>query len=313
MPNVTNTNEMFYGCFDLEYCYLSMPNVKTARDMFDGSSLHHVSSLSMPKLTDSYRMFYACSALSYVHLENVTNITSCSEMFAGDEMLRTVLLSYPSVASGTVYYKWGNCSRMFAGCGDLTIRADNHNAFIFKNATNCERMFACDAWYDSSSMSPNYYPSLKFEGICIDSSVMTNISNMFDGRRIKDTYTAELIGRVTHYTTLSSSQSMGSIFIDEPSYLDDLDKWTAWSRSEAEEVSGKSYSKIELSMSKGSAAIISLTVYCDTEKYNQYLTTPYDIVEGSAYIPDASSWNADFASGGLVVTSVHDGYAWAEV
>jgi hypothetical protein len=36
----------------------------------------------------------------------------------------------------------------------------------------------------------------------------------------------------------------------------------------------------------------------------------YDIVEGSQYIPDASTWNSDFRSSGIVATSVHDGYAW---
>jgi hypothetical protein len=201
---------------------------------------------------------------------------------------------------------------MFAGCGDLTISADNHNAYIFRNATNCERMFAGNSWYDSSSESPENYPSLKFESVAIDSSVMTNITNMFDGRRINDAYTAELIGRVAHYTTLSSSQSMGSIFIEEPSYLDNLDEWTAWSRSAAEEVTGKSFTKIELSMTKGSPGTISLTVYCDTEKYNQYSINyeAYAIVEGSPYIPDASTWNDAFANSGIVVTSVHDGYAW---
>jgi hypothetical protein len=37
---------------------------------------------------------------------------------------------------------------------------------------------------------------------------------------------------------------------------------------------------------------------------------PYAIVEGSQYVPDASTWNDAFASSGIVVTSVHDGYAW---
>lgn len=36
----------------------------------------------------------------------------------------------------------------------------------------------------------------------------------------------------------------------------------------------------------------------------------YAMVEGSQYIPDASTWNDAFASSGIVVTSVHDGYAW---
>lgn len=44
-----------------------------------------------------------------------------------------------------------------------------------------------------------------------------------------------------------------------------------------------------------------------------FMGSVYDIVEGSQYIPDASTWNADFTSSGLVVTSVHDGYAWTEV
>ena len=35
-----------------------------------------------------------------------------------------------------------------------------------------------------------------------------------------------------------------------------------------------------------------------------------DIVEGSAYIPDASTWNDAFVNSGIVVTSVHDGSAW---
>jgi hypothetical protein len=49
-----------------------------------------------------------------------------------------------------------------------------------------------------------------------------------------------------------------------------------------------------------------MTVYYP--KPNPY--TPYAIVEGSQYIPDASTWNDAFTSSGIVVTSVHDGYAW---
>jgi hypothetical protein len=38
--------------------------------------------------------------------------------------------------------------------------------------------------------------------------------------------------------------------------------------------------------------------------------SPLSIVEGSQYIPDASTWNDAFTSSGIFVTSVHDGYAW---
>ena len=43
-----------------------------------------------------------------------------------------------------------------------------------------------------------------------------------------------------------------------------------------------------------------------------FMGSDYDIVEGSDYIPDASSWNSDFTSEGIIsqVTSVHDGFAW---
>jgi hypothetical protein len=47
-----------------------------------------------------------------------------------------------------------------------------------------------------------------------------------------------------------------------------------------------------------------------TGGYEVSQTSPLSIVEGSQYIPDASTWNDAFASSGLVVTSVHDGWAW---
>ena len=50
------------------------------------------------------------------------------------------------------------------------------------------------------------------------------------------------------------------------------------------------------------------TVYLNGELYDSM--SMYNIVEGSAYIPDASGWNEVFAQSGLVVTSVHDGYGW---
>jgi hypothetical protein len=47
-----------------------------------------------------------------------------------------------------------------------------------------------------------------------------------------------------------------------------------------------------------------------TGGYEVSQTSPLSIVEGSQYIPDASTWSNAFWSSGLVVTSVHDGWAW---
>jgi hypothetical protein len=51
------------------------------------------------------------------------------------------------------------------------------------------------------------------------------------------------------------------------------------------------------------------TVYLNGSVWESTSST-YDIVDGSQYIPDARTWNDAFASSGLVVTSVHDGWAW---
>ena len=39
----------------------------------------------------------------------------------------------------------------------------------------------------------------------------------------------------------------------------------------------------------------------------------FSIVEGSDYIPDASGFNEVFADSGLIVTSIHNGYAWGTI
>jgi hypothetical protein len=51
-------------------------------------------------------------------------------------------------------------------------------------------------------------------------------------------------------------------------------------------------------------------VYLNGSEWTPASNNYYNIVEGSDYIPDASNWNSEFAQSGLVVTSVHDGYAW---
>lgn len=286
-----------------------MPNVTTAREMFEyDDSLQYVNFSSVPKLKDSYRMFYGCTTLSSLTFDNITNMTSCGEMCAGCDSLRSIDI----YNSGGGEYKWQTCYGMFASKDNLTIVVHGNNTNIFKNATGCDHMFAYAR--NGVEILPENYSTLQIIGVekQINSMTINDVGGMFDERRIIDSDTAELISCISYYSTLSDSQSMGSIFIEEPSYLDNLDLMGAWSRSEAEEVSGKSYSKIELSKPKGSTVNISLTVYCDTEKYNQYSDpyAAYAIVEGSPYIPDASTWNDAFASSGIVVTSVHDGYAW---
>lgn len=312
-PKVTNTNGMFMFCQDLEHCYITMANVTTAREMFENcSSLSYVNMLNMPKLTDSYRMFYGCTTLSSLTFDNITNMTSCGEMCAGCDSLRSIDI----YNSGGGEYRWQTCYGMFASKDNLTIVVHGDNTNIFKNATGCDHMFAYAR--NGVEILPENYSTLQIIGVekQINSMKINDVGGMFDERRIIDSDTAELISCISYYSTLSDSQSMGSIFIEEPSYLDNLDLMGAWSRSEAEEVSGKSYSKIELSKPKGSTVNISLTVYCDTEKYNQY-SDPYaalHIVEGSPYIPNASSWydnnSAFLSANGVAITSVHDGYAW---
>lgn len=312
-PKVTNTNGMFMFCQDLEHCYITMANVTTAREMFENcSSLSYVNMLNMPKLTDSYRMFYDCTTLSSLIFDNITNMTSCGEMCAGCDSLSQI---YIYNTSGNEY-RWQTCYGMFASKHDLIIDVQGNNTNIFKNATGCDHMFAYAR--NGVEILPENYSTLQIIGVekQINSMTINDVGGMFNERRIIDSDTAELISCISYYSTLSNSQSMGSIFIEEPSYLDNLDLMGAWSRSEAEEVSGKSYSKIELSKPKGSTVNISLTVYCDTEKYNQY-SDPYaalHIVEGSPYIPNASSWydnnSAFLSANGVEITSVHDGYAW---
>ena len=131
---------------------------------------------------------------------------------------------------------------------------------------------------------------------------------MFNARTITDGITATFIGAVSYYNNVSSSQTLGSIYLTDNNLIEDLNANGTWERSEAYPVNGQSYVRYEMTRQNAADKTISLTVYCDEIDE----ISPYAIVEGSDYIPDASSWNADFADSGILtqVTSVHDGYAW---
>ena len=129
---------------------------------------------------------------------------------------------------------------------------------------------------------------------------------MFNARTITDGITATFIGAVSYYNNISSSQSLGSIYLTDNNLIEDLNANGTWERSEAYPVDGQSYVRYEMTRQNAANKTVSLTVYCDEIVEN----SPYDIVEGSQYIPDASTWNEAFASSGIVVTSVHDGWAW---
>ena len=58
-----------------------------------------------------------------------------------------------------------------------------------------------------------------------------------------------------------------------------------------------------------------MRITCQSGDYEYQPVSHLSIIEGSEYIPYADTWNEDFTAAAqtndkLVVTSVHDGYAW---
>lgn len=72
----------------------------------------------------------------------------------------------------------------------------------------------------------------------------------------------------------------------------------------SDDVATSAYSAFETILYKG------WTLYVNDLLYSPDDYSELNITEGSQYIPDASSWNDAFTSSGIVVTSVHNGYAW---
>lgn len=174
----------------------------------------------------------------------------------------------------------GDC--MFMGCGSLTsFTADLHSLsrgwYSFANCTNLTDVSfvgSLDALINGAYM---------FKGCSLSYASLTNILNALPQTTAS--------GRFIEITV---ADSVFDDMVDDERFTD----------AEIPPFSGSTYFSFthngwEVRLTSQTGFIVGVDPY-----------EAYAIVEGSQYIPDASSWNDAFRSGGIVVTSVHDGYAW---
>ena len=165
--NVTNMNQMFYGCSSLTSLDLSNFNaskVTTMRYMFNTcSSLTNLdlSNFNTSKVTDMARMFYYCLSLTSLDLSsfNTSKVTDMERMFNNCSSLTSLDLSNFNTSNVT------NMSWVFSDCSSL-ISLDL-SGFNTSQLTSMADMF-----YKCSSLT-----SLDLSSF--NTSKVTNMSSMF--------------------------------------------------------------------------------------------------------------------------------------
>jgi hypothetical protein len=224
-------------------------------------------------------------------------------------------LSYATLHSSSSSYNLYDCDYMFAVKGPLEVELTSDSTALidlFRQCSSAYMMFANGDYYGSET-SLGQFDNFKIKGNLYvqGSPPLTNVGGMFNGRKIIDRETAQFIAGVANYCNVSSSsQTLGEIFIEDVNNLDWFDMWGDWTRYTADEIfSDYAYQTIAKNCRAGGQ--VSMTVFYP--KPDTYAAL--SIVEGSQYIPDASTWNDDFNTlaandDKLVVTSVHDGWAW---
>ena len=165
--NVTNMNQMFYGCSSLTSLDLSnfnASNVTNMRYMFNTcSSLTNLdlSNFNTSKVTDMARMFYYCLSLTSLDLSsfNTSKVTDMERMFNNCSSLTSLDLSNFNTSNVT------NMSWVFSDCSSL-ISLDL-SGFNTSQLTSMADMF-----YKCSSLT-----SLDLSSF--NTSKVTNMSSMF--------------------------------------------------------------------------------------------------------------------------------------
>ena len=282
---------MFANCANLAWCYMNVASLGVAEGMFKNTS-----------------------GLRFARLLNCTNMYSTLAMFENSNVEHVRLHS-----TSNTYTKLEKCSRMFSTNGDLTVEITSDSTGSVEMFNKCESaylMFAVNGWYIYNTDLVNSFKKLKIEGDVYTQGTppMSEVRGMFTGRKILDQQTASFIGGIAHYLAIpsNSSEDLGYIYIEDYDNLSWFDVCDTWQRGTEYECVYSSASCMyqELSSTCRTGGNVTMTVfYPPHEPISQY-----DIVEGSDYIPDASSWNSRFTSSGILsqITSVHDGYAWTD-
>ena len=319
-------NEMFSGCINLETAHFAdfaFMYCRTAGSMFEGcTKLKNVNLFGESfKFCNSFNnMFYRCTALTSVSFDNrgensfgtvPTGGVDCGRMFYRCTSLTSVL--------GDCNLNCTNGEEMFGFCNNLTSVHVN-----FPNLTNGNSMFnGCSRLSDFdkdlgylTNGKQMFYCCTALSNFDTPLSRLTDGTEMFCGCTNLTTFTSDL-SSLTNGTGMfydcnlneSSIQNIANTIKDVSTlsitpviYLGTGHNLSNFTENE----------KISLStiINKGWIVTIKEKSNLTNDDLGILPSTPYDIVDGSDYIPDASSWSTDNATIGARVTSVHDGFAW---
>lgn len=204
---------------------------------------------------------------------------------------------------------------MFRNCGVSSCRSDyptnsDTDYFVFMGdlpvINDCRYMFASS--YGDGMIGS--YPRLELQQLGGDiANDIDGLSYICDKRHIDTIHTIDFLTKMAKPSASGcSGDCLGNISCTED-VIESLvsNGWIPTEQLNSLEP-GVVKEKFELTCDKGH------TVHLIIIHEGDYtiLGASYDIVEGSKYIPDASSWNSDFADSGILsqITSVNDGYAW---
>ena len=295
LSSLANGYYMFSWCENLTTFDSDLSSLTNGTSMFYGCSNLTSFTSDLSSLNYGYWMFYYCTALT-AFTSDLSSLTNGDSMFSNCENLTTFTSDLSSLTNG---------ASMFQNCENLTtFTSDSSGSPVnLSSLTNGTSMF-------SSCSNLNTFTS--------DLSSLTNGYCMFCGCSKLTTFTSDLRSLTNGYCMFQGCKLNATSLASIANTINDVnDK----SSSPVINIGTEhSFDNLTVDEKTSLATIINKgwTVHLDNygsvtlEDLGIFMGSVYDIVEGSPYIPDASSWNSDFTSEGIIsqVTSVHDGFAW---
>lgn len=326
--DVQKADRMCYNCEALEKFPMkgqNFVNLESASEMFCECDnmvgnfwdfMEGVQSMSFNSLKNTSHMFRGCSNMYGNWYLRLPEVTDASFMFSTSGInifapYGEVDFSMPKLKNGEYMFNYSSLSMfnsetpllengdfMFCCCDELNSFQGNLNSLkngihMFDKCNLTSFTTPLPALTTGDSMF-NYCSSLyHFE---VDLPSLTSGDEMFSGCNLTGDSVRRILNSIPQYTNGSHTLTLGMCD-------DGCDVF-----GEITGFEGTITNIPTLAITYKGWNIEVMTNI--TGGYEVSQPSPLSIVEGSQYIPDASTWNDAFASSGIVVTSVHDGYAW---
>jgi hypothetical protein len=283
---------MFDYCTGLETFNCDLPNLTDGRGMFQYCTNLTSFTSKLSSLTDSYKMFYGCKLTSFNC--DLPSLTIGREMFYGCSQLTSFNGDLSSLTDSD--YMFTYCSQLTTFSTDLPkLKNGQYMFYCCDNLTS----FSSDlsSLTNGSSM---FYHSSALTAFSSDLSSLTNGNNMFRDCPLD----AQSVERI-----LTTIPDYGSEYLKSIGITMDVAACP-----KASEIVGLVEGQT-IPQNPSEIGVKHRGWWCYLSCANGSYTVPsgiseYDVVEGSAYIPDASSWYSDRENNGLVITRVENGIAY---